>query len=180
MRHRASTGQHVDHVVNDVIAIFDLVPADGVENARTFIEDYITVYRRIKDRMLDPSELLELVFINRFVGAVRDHLVLGPYALISNREQPRKNTEELRLEWLRLLGMDGIATKKGDGAVSANLARRGNIISAHMATVDTSLLCGDCCAHANIATVKRPGKRAPLPLRLAKKSRSVLTAWAII
>jgi hypothetical protein len=160
---RASTGQHVDHVVNDVIAIFDLVPADGVENARTFIEDYITVYRRIKDRMLDPSELLELVFSSRFVGAVRDHLVLGPYALISNREQPRKNTEELRLEWLRLLGMDGIATKKGDGAVSANLARRGNIISAHMATVDTSLLCGDCCAHANIATVKRPGKRAPPP-----------------
>ena len=87
---RASTGQRVDHVVNDVIAIFDLVPADGVENARSFIEDYITVYRRIQGRTLGPKELLELVFSSRCIGAVRDHIVLGPYALLSNRLDPRK------------------------------------------------------------------------------------------
>ena len=108
----ASTGQRVDYVVNDVIAIIDLVPADGADNARSFIEDYITMYRRIRGRRLAAAELLELVFSSRFIGAVRSHLVLGPFALFSNREEPRKNAEELRDEWLHLLGMDDIAVKK--------------------------------------------------------------------
>ena len=120
------------------------------------------MYRRIRDRRLAAAELLELVFSSRFIGAVRSHLVLGPYALLSNREEPRKNAEELRDEWLRLLGMDDIAVKKSDGAVSANLARRGTV-RAHMATVDTSTLCGGCLAYANVATVRKPRKLAPPP-----------------
>ena len=162
----ASTGQRVDHVVNDVIALFGLVPADRVENARSFIEDYTTVYRRIQDRRLDAEELLELVFSSKFIGAVRDHIVLGPYALLSNREDPRKNVEELRDEWLRLLGMDEIAVKKSEGVVTANMVRRG-MVRAHMANVDTSLLRSDCHAYANVATVKRQRKR-PLPPTAAK------------
>ena len=159
---RASTGQRDDHVVNDVLSLFDLVPADGVTNARAFIEDYITVYNRIQGRMMDPAELLELVFSSRFIGAVRDHVVLGPYALLSNRERVKKTTIELRTEWLFLLGRDEIAIKKNDGAVSANVAKQ-DVVSAHMATIDTSILCGDCCAHANIATVKKPGRRVSTP-----------------
>ena len=115
--------QRVGRVVDDVIAPFGLVPADGVENARSFIEDYAMAYRGIQDRRLNAEELLELVFSSRFIGAVRDHIVRGPYALLSNREDPRKSVEELRDEWLRLLAMDEIAVRKSDGVATADLAR---------------------------------------------------------
>ena len=155
----------VGPVVNDVAAILSLMPAEGVENARLFLEDYIAAYRRIQDRKLDSDELLELMFSSRLFLAAHGHSVLGAYALISNREQSRPNTEQLMQDWLRMLAMDAAAEERSSRVVSTRTSQgKRGIESPRVASTHTSLLCGEYCTRANVTTLKRPGKRAPPPI----------------